>query len=145
MQLETMTPAGDWEPEPGTEAELDALGTDDYTFHVWGGDWCIDCQQQLPAFGAALEDAGVDDDQIEHYPVEKEDDGSKTGPGVDEYGIEYIPTVVVERNGEELARFVESADDPIAVALGNELRTLTDDIVGDVTGDDEIAVDDPSR
>jgi len=71
------------------------------------------------------EDAGVDDDQIEHYPVEKEDDGSKTGPGVEEYGIEYIPTVVVERDGEEVTRFVESAEDSIAVTLGAELRSLS--------------------
>jgi len=125
MQLETLTPADDWEPEPGTEDALNALDDDDYTFHVWGGDWCIDCQQQLPAFGAALEYAGVDDDQIEHYPVEKEDDGSKTGPGVEEYGIEYIPTVIVERDGEEVARFVESAKDSIAATLGTELRALS--------------------
>ena len=125
MQLETLTPADDWEPEPGTEDALNALGDDDYTFHVWGGDWCIDCQQQLPAFGAALEYAGVDDDQIKHYPVEKEDDGSKTGPGVEEYEIEYIPTVIVERDGEEVARFVESAKDSIAATLGTELRALS--------------------
>jgi len=137
MQLETMAPADDWEPEAGTEDALAALGEGDYTFHVWGGDWCIDCQQQLPAFGAALEYAGVDDDRIKHYPTEKEDDGSKTGPGVDEYGIEYIPTVVVERDGEEVARFVESADDPIAVALGNDLLALADDAApSDAVGDD---------
>jgi len=125
MHLETMEPADDWEPDPDTEDAIRALGDGEYAFHVWGGDWCIDCQQQLPAFGAALEYAGVDDYQIHHYPTEKEDDGSKTGPGVDEYGIEYIPTVVVERNGEEVARFVESADDPIAVALGTDLRSLS--------------------
>ncbi|TQQ78893.1 thioredoxin family protein [Halonotius roseus] len=121
MRLETMEPADGWEPEPGTEAAIDALAAGDYAFHVWGGDWCIDCQQQLPAFGAALAHAGVDDDRIHHYPTEKEDDGSKTGPGVEEYGIEYIPTVVVERDGEEVARFVESAEEPIAVTLGRAL------------------------
>jgi hypothetical protein len=63
------------------------------------------------------------DDHVEHYPTEKEDDGSKTGPGVEEYGIEYIPTVVVERadTGEEVARFVESEDRPIAVYLAEQL------------------------
>src|SRR6056297_123414 len=137
MKLETMEPADDWEPDPDTEDAISALGDGDYAFHVWGGDWCIDCQQQLPAFGAALEYAGVDDDRIKHYPTEKEDDGSKTGPGVDEYGIEYIPTVVVERDGEEVARFVESADDPIAVALGNDLLALADDAApSDAVGDD---------
>ena len=129
MHLETMEPADGWEPEPGTEAAINALGDGDATFHVWGGDWCIDCQQQLPAFGAALEYAGVDDNHIHHYPTEKNDDVSKSGPGVEAYGIEYIPTVVVERDGEEVARFVESADASIAVTLGDELRTLADDAV----------------
>jgi len=48
-------------------------------------------------------------------------DGSKVGPGVEEYGIELIPTVVVERDGAEIARFVESADAPIAAALAREI------------------------
>jgi len=43
-------------------------------------------------------------------------------PGVEEYGIEYIPTVVVEHGGEEVARFVESEAVPIAVYLGKELQ-----------------------
>ena len=124
MKLETMTPADGWEPTHGSEDAITALAAADYTFHVWGGDWCIDCQEQLPAFGAALDNAGVDDDRIEHYPVEKNDDGSKTGPGVDEYGIEYIPTVVVEHDDEEIARFVESAPDSIAVTLGRELQQI---------------------
>ncbi|MFO7834975.1 MAG: thioredoxin family protein [Halohasta sp.] len=121
MKLETMQPSPEWEPA-GYEESIAALGADDYTFHVWGGDWCVDCQEQLPAFGAALDAAGVDPGNVEHYPVEKAEDGSKTGPGVEEYGIEYIPTVVVEQDGEELVRFVESEAVPIAVYLGKELR-----------------------
>jgi len=121
MELQTMQPSTEWEPA-GFEESIAALGADEYTFHVWGGDWCIDCQQQLPEFGAALKSAGVDPANVEHYPVEKEDDGSKTGPGVAEYGIEYIPTVVVERDGHEVARFVESEELPIAPYLGKELQ-----------------------
>jgi len=121
MELQTMQPSTEWEPA-GFEESIAALGADDYTFHVWGGNWCIDCQEQLPDFGAALKAAGVDLGNVEHYPVEKKDDGSKTGPGVEEYGIEYIPTVVVEQDGEELARFVESEAVPIAAYLGKELQ-----------------------
>ena len=128
MELETMAPADGWEPTHGSEDAITALAAADYTFHVWGGDWCIDCQEQLPAFGAALEYAGVDDEQITHYPVDKKDDGSKTGPGVSDYGIEYIPTVVVERDGDEVARFVESGPASIAVTLG---RTLNERITAE--------------
>lgn len=121
MELQTMQPNVEWTPA-GYEASIAALGENDYVFHVFGGDWCIDCQEQLPDFGAALKSAGVAAENVNHYPVEKEDDGSKTGPGVEEYGIEYIPTVVVEHEGREVARFVESEALPIAAYLGKELQ-----------------------
>jgi thiol-disulfide isomerase/thioredoxin len=123
------------EPNPswsaaGREDVVEALGREDLAFKVWGGDWCKDCRRQLPDFGAALEAAGVPEKRIEHYPVEKADDGSKTGPRVGEFGVELIPTVVVERatgedaDGEELARFVEEEPLPIADYLARELTEL---------------------
>jgi len=92
--LETMRP----NPAFAADAYEDTLETwesfaDDVVVKVWGGDWCVDCRQQLPDFGAMLDAAGVD--AVEHYPVERVD-GEKVGPGVEEYGIERIPTVVVE-------------------------------------------------
>ncbi|MGZ0745908.1 MULTISPECIES: thioredoxin family protein [unclassified Haloparvum] len=119
MTLETMQPNPTWS-EGGYEDAVEALGADEYTFKVWGGDWCPDCRHQLPDFAAALDAAGVPEERIEHYPVEKAD-GGKVGPGVDEYDIELIPTVVVERDGEEVARFVEEEAVPIAVYLADQL------------------------
>lgn len=122
MELETMRPNPVWDAESYDDAvaTFEALA-DDIVVKVWGGDWCKDCRSQLPDFGAALDAAGVEN--VEHYPVEKEDDGSKTGPQVEEYGIELIPTVVVEdiETGEELARFVEEENVPIAVYLAEQL------------------------
>jgi thiol-disulfide isomerase/thioredoxin len=120
MRLETL--ASDAHAADALDDDvLAALGDGDYRFKVWGGDWCGDCQRQLPAFAAALEAAGVPDDRIEDFPVTKGPNG-KEGEGVDEYGIELIPTVVVENaDGEELARFVEEADVSIAEFLAREL------------------------
>jgi hypothetical protein len=73
----------------------------------------------LPDFAAALDAAGVPDERIEEYAVDQD----KQGPGVKEYGIEYIPTVVVERDGEELARFVESEPVPAAVYLADQVAS----------------------
>ncbi|WP_348609141.1 thioredoxin family protein [Halobaculum rarum] len=98
-----------------------ALGDEGLTYKVWGGDWCPDCTQQLPQFAAALDAAGVAADRIEQFPVEKVD-GEKQGPGMDEYDVEYIPTVIVfDGSGTEVARFVESADSDIATYLAREL------------------------
>ncbi|WP_435100308.1 TlpA family protein disulfide reductase [Halorubrum sp. N11] len=127
MTLETLDPDAAGDPANAADADeydpavLDALAADDYRFKVWGGDWCGDCQRQLPAFGAALAAAGVSDDRIEDFPVTKGPNG-KEGEGVDEYGIDLIPTVVVETaDGEEVARFVEEADVSIAAFLAREL------------------------
>jgi thiol-disulfide isomerase/thioredoxin len=120
MTLETLAP-DDAAADSLDDDVLAALGGDGYRFKVWGGDWCGDCRRQLPAFAAALDAAGVPDDRIEDFPVTKGPDG-KEGEGVDEYGIELIPTVVVENEaGEEVARFVEEEDVSIAEYLAREL------------------------
>lgn len=127
MELETMRPNPAWDPSAYQDT-VDALGAlpDSTVFRVWGGDWCKDCRSQLPDFGAALDAAGVPADRVVHCPVEKADDGSKVGPLVDEYGVDRIPTVVVEIDGEEVTRFVEEGDRPVAVSLADELSSRVD-------------------
>ena len=119
-RLETMRPNPAWSADAHGDV-VEALAAEGLVFRVWGGDWCGDCRRQLPDFGAALDAAGVPDDRIHHYPVEKAADGTKTGPGVEAYGIELIPTVVVERDGEEVGRFVEDENVPVAVHLAGLL------------------------
>ncbi|MFC6755821.1 MULTISPECIES: thioredoxin [Haloarcula] len=121
--LETMEPNPVWVQDAYADT-VDVLSRyrHDLDYHIWGGDWCKDCRAQLPDFGAALEAAEVPESCIHHYPTEKVEDGSKTGPGVEEYDIEYIPTVVVERDGEEIVRFVEEERVPIAVYLADEIE-----------------------
>jgi thioredoxin 1 len=118
MTLETMEPNPVWVADAYHDAVevLDSYA-DDLVYKVWGADWCKDCRATLPDFGAALDAAGVPDENVEQFPV----DENKQGPGVEEYGIEYIPTVVVERDGEEIARFVEDEPMPIAVYLADEI------------------------
>ena len=126
MTLETMEPNPVWTAGAYAETvDILAAHADELEYKVWGGDWCKDCRSQLPDFGAALDAAEVPDENVEHYAVEKEDDGTKVGPKVEEYDIELIPTVVVERDGEEIARFVEEESVPIAVYLAQEIRDAT--------------------
>jgi thiol-disulfide isomerase/thioredoxin len=118
--LDTMQPNPAWDAASYEDA-VDALAEDGLVFKVWGGDWCKDCRTQLPDFAAALRAAEVPEENVEHYPVEKAEDGSKVGPFVEEYDIERIPTVVVEREGEEVARFVEEERVSVAVYLARQL------------------------
>jgi thiol-disulfide isomerase/thioredoxin len=125
MTLETLEPNPVWMADAyaDTVATLEAYNTA-VIYKVWGGDWCKDCRAQLPDFGAALEAASVPESHIEHYPVDED----KEGPGVEEYDIEYIPTVVVERNGEEIVRFVEEEPEPIAVWIADRLEEVLGDV-----------------
>ncbi|UPM42149.1 thioredoxin family protein [Halocatena salina] len=117
MALETMAPNPVWDADAHEETVTVLREHDDVTYTIWGGDWCKDCRSQLPDFGAALEAADVEDDRIEHVAVDRD----KQGPGVEAYDIEYIPTIVVERGGDEVARFVESEDVPAAAYLAEQL------------------------
>lgn len=119
MSLETMQPNPTWDAASYEDA-VDTLEAhnDAVVYRVWGGDWCKDCRRLLPDFGAALEAAEVPDERIEEIAVDQD----KQGPGVDEYDVEYIPTIVVEDDeGEELTRFVEDEDLPPAIWLAQEL------------------------
>jgi thioredoxin 1 len=118
-EMETMRPAPDFSPAAYPDV-VEALAGSGLTFRVWGGDWCPDCREQLPAFAAALAAAEVPPERVVTYPVERVD-GEKEGPGMDEYGVEYIPTVIVERDGEEVARFVEDGPVGIAASLADQL------------------------
>ena len=122
MTLTTMKPDPAWDANAHRETvAVLAEWADVATFRVWGDDGCKDCRSQLPAFAAALDAAGVPEDRIVQYAVERLPEGKKRGPMVEEYGIERIPTVVVERDGEEIERFVELEPVPIAVYLADRL------------------------
>lgn len=119
MSLETMQPNPTWDAA-SYETAVDTLTAhnDELVYKVWGGDWCKDCRKLLPDLGAALQAAGVPDDRIEEIALDQD----KQGPGVEEYDIEYIPTVVVETDdSEEVVRFVESEDLPPAIWLAEQL------------------------
>ncbi|MEF8820667.1 MAG: thioredoxin family protein [Halovenus sp.] len=125
MSLETLEPNPVWVADAYTDTiETLDIYSDQVVYRIWGGDWCKDCRAQLPDFGAALDAANIPDDRIHEYAL----DENKEGPGVEEYGIEKIPTVIVEDDdGEEIARFVEEESMPIALYLAEKLRGELDD------------------
>ncbi|WP_132060379.1 thioredoxin family protein [Halorussus amylolyticus] len=116
--METTRPSQTWDAEAHSEV-VSAIesGIGEVTYKVWGADWCGDCRAVMPDFFAALDAAGVPDDEIETYEV----DENKHGEGTDEYDVTLIPTIIVERDGEEIARFEESEDVPAATYVADRL------------------------
>lgn len=126
--MESMNPAQDWDEDAHQDVvEAFAALEDDVVINVWGADWCPDTRNQLPEFAAVLEAAGFDRDRIEQIEVDRD----KHGDGTEEYGIEYIPSIVIERDGEEIARFIESAPVPAAVHLASQFSDLEAEAVAE--------------
>ena len=120
--MESMEPSSDWDADDNAElveayAELD----DTVTFTVWGADWCPDTRDVLPDFAAVLDAAGIPEDRVTEIEVDRD----KNGEGTAEYGIEYIPSIVVERDREEIARFVESEPVSAAAHLANQFANTS--------------------
>ncbi|MFB6132452.1 MAG: thioredoxin family protein [Halanaeroarchaeum sp.] len=121
--MESMEPTPDWDANAHREVVDAFAALDDVEITVWGADWCPDTRDALPDFAAALDAAGIDDDRIEQIEVDRD----KNGPGTDAYDIEYIPSVVIERDGEEIARFVEEEPVPAAVHLADQFGDVDRD------------------
>lgn len=119
MTLSTMQPDPTWDATAHAET-VDALEpvTADLTVHIWGGDWCGDCRRELPALAAALDAAGIPEAQIHQYVVDRDKDGEL----VDTYDVDSIPTVVLEIDGEEIARFEEREARPAPEFLAGQLQ-----------------------
>ncbi|MFB6125207.1 MAG: thioredoxin family protein [Halanaeroarchaeum sp.] len=119
--MESMEPNPAWDPEANAHVvEAYADLPEDAVVKVWGADWCPDTRNTLPDFAAALDAAGVGEERIHQYEVDRD----KNGEGTEEYGIELIPTIVVERDDEELARFVEEEAVPPAVYLAGQFSDV---------------------
>ncbi len=72
---------------------------------VFGGTWCEDTQFILPKFFKLQEQAGVSDNSISFYGVDRK---KKTlGNLTDAFKITNVPTIIVMKNGMEIGRVVE--------------------------------------
>ncbi len=116
--MESTVPNPEWDASEHS-GTIDAFesGAGELVYRVWGADWCGDCRSRLPDFFAALDAAGIEDDNVNVYEV----DNDKNGELTEEYDVTLIPTVVVERADEEIARFEEKEDVPAADYLARKL------------------------
>ena len=76
-----------------------------YDIKLFMGTWCADSQREVPKFYKLLELSDYDLDRLEVQAVRED----KTLPDQteEEYDIEYVPTIIFLKDGEEVGRFVE--------------------------------------
>ncbi|WP_203295996.1 thioredoxin family protein [Luteirhabdus pelagi] len=97
----------------------------DVSITVFMGTWCSDSQREIPHLYKILDAADFDYDKFTVYAV----DDMKTTPSniEEEYNIAYVPTIIFSKNGEEMDRFVEYAqntleEDIYAILSGAEYK-----------------------
>lgn len=72
---------------------------------VFMGTWCEDSQREVPAFFKALDLAGIDTSKVQLITITEGKDAPEAL--IKDHGIEYVPTIIFEKEGKELGRIVE--------------------------------------
>ena len=75
------------------------------TITVFMGTWCEDSQREVPAFYKVLDLAGIDAATVKLITITEGKDAPEDL--IKENGIEYVPTIIFEKEGTELGRIVE--------------------------------------
>jgi hypothetical protein len=97
------------------------------SFKIFLGTWCQDSKREVPRFLRILDGMSFDISQIEFVGLDR----AKTCPGKFEKGfsIEFVPTFIVSKNGNEIGRIIEY---PI-ISLEQDLLVILTGIVETVS------------
>jgi thiol-disulfide isomerase/thioredoxin len=102
----------------------------DVSFKVFLGTWCKDSRREFPRFLRILDELSYDISRIEYVGLDRE----KTCPGKLEkgFGIEFVPTIIISKNGNEIGRIIEfpiiSLEQDLLAILTGKLETANIDI-----------------
>jgi thiol-disulfide isomerase/thioredoxin len=104
----------------------------DVSFKIFLGTWCKDSRREVPRFLKILDEISFKPSHIEFVGLDRE----KTCPAKLEkgYGIEFVPTIIVNKNGSEIGRIIEY---PI-ISLEQDLLVILAGIVEIVSTGTEI-------
>ena len=75
------------------------------------GTWCSDSQREIPAFYKILDQANYDYSKLKLYAMNTQkltDEGYENS-----LDINYVPTLIFYKNGKEIGRFVEHAQETL--------------------------------
>lgn len=100
------------------------------TFKVFLGSWCEDSQREVPALFKILDQAGYSTEAVELIAV----DHDKIIPQqyMEDYGVEYIPSIIIMKDNSELKRIVEYPvgtleEDLLTILEGKEYKHYYED------------------
>jgi len=96
-------------PNPTVVEALRRVDFEGVTVDVFFGTWCSDSRREVPRMLELLAVLGFPETDLRLIAVDNSDELHKRSPGGEEAGLEIyrVPTFVVKRGGEEVARIVE--------------------------------------
>jgi tetratricopeptide (TPR) repeat protein len=99
----------DYTPNPAILEALRKTDTTGLEFTVFFGTWCGDSRREVPRLLKLFDAMGLPDGSVELVALDRTDDALKQSPDGEERGREIyrVPTLIVERDGEEISRLVE--------------------------------------
>ena len=108
----------DYKPKEKVLTTLKPL-LQDADLTIFMGTWCEDSQREIPALFQILDQTEFDTDQLTLITVSRnKDTPEKLEEGFD---LEYVPTIIISKDGAELGRIVES---PIGTLEKDLVRIL---------------------
>ena len=109
-------------PNPEVLERLRALDSDDVELTVFFGTWCGDSRREVPHLLKLADSLGLGEGAVNLVALDRAEGAHKRSPGGEEVGREIyrVPTIVVERGGQEVARLVEYP----ALSLERDLSTI---------------------
>ena len=75
------------------------------------GSWCSDSEQQVPHFYKILDKAAYDESKLSIIAVNRQKKAEEVQ--IEDLKIEFVPTFIIYRDGEELGRIVETPYDTL--------------------------------
>ncbi len=93
-----------YQPETAILNDMETA-KDKFQFVIFGGTWCEDTQFILPKFFKLQEQAGVADNRISFFGVNREK--QTLGNLAAAFKIINVPTIIVMKDGQEVGRVVE--------------------------------------
>ncbi len=108
------------------EASLEGLSgmLEGVTILGFIGAWCSDSQREIPHFYKILDYLGYDEKQFTLIALSNHPDFYKQSPQHEETGwnVEYVPTFIFVKDGNELGRIVESPMESLEKDMAGILR-----------------------
>jgi len=98
-----------YSPNAAILEELRTVDTEGTRFTVFLGTWCGDSRREVPRLLKLFDSMGLPEGSVELVGLDRTDEALKQSPDREERGKEIyrVPTLIVERNGEEISRLVE--------------------------------------